>query len=102
VQQRPEGGYVRVRVARDEDKCRVEIVDNGPGFSTHHGAGQATRLVRSRLEYLYQDDHEFSLERDAAAGETIVVLRIPLMAPGVPRLDAPRDAVAEFPARRRA
>lgn len=102
VQQRPQGGYVRVRVAREEDKCRVEIVDNGPGFSTHHGAGQATRLVRARLEFLYHDDHDLSLERDAAAGETIVVLRFPLMAASRPRLGAPRDQVVELPVRRRA
>jgi signal transduction histidine kinase len=94
VQQRPEGGYVRVRVAREDDKCRVEVVDNGPGFSTHHGAGQATRLVRSRLEFLYHDQHDFQLERDATAGETIVVLRFPLMVPGPARAPAPVRPVA--------
>jgi signal transduction histidine kinase len=97
VQQRPEGGYVRVTVAREGDKCRVEVVDNGPGFSTHHGAGQATRLVRSRLEFLYHDEHEFQLARDAAAGETIVVLRFPLM---VPSRASSRPAIADFLSRR--
>jgi signal transduction histidine kinase len=77
VRQRPDGGYVRVRISGDDAYCQVEVVDNGPGFSTHHGAGQATRLVRSRLEWLYRQDHEFRLERDAAAGETIVVVRFP-------------------------
>jgi len=77
VRQCPEGGMVWVRVSGEDDYCRIEIVDNGPGFSSHHGVGQSMRLVRARLECIYHGKYELRLERDAAAGETIVVLRLP-------------------------
>jgi signal transduction histidine kinase len=78
VRQRPNGGFVRVRVSAESDSCRIEIVDNGPGFSDHHGTGRAMGLVRSRLDGMYADNHELRVERDEAAGETIVMLRLPL------------------------
>jgi signal transduction histidine kinase len=81
VRQRPEGGTIWVRVSAEPQHCRIEIVDNGPGFSTHHGVGQAVRLIRSRLEWIYQGQHELRLERDEAAVRTTVVLRLPFLVP---------------------
>jgi signal transduction histidine kinase len=90
VRQRPAGGMVWVRVSAEAEYCRIEIVDNGPGFSSHHGVGQSMRLVRARLECIYHGKYELVLERDAAAGETIVVLRLPFMVPRDAHEPAPR------------
>jgi signal transduction histidine kinase len=81
VRQRPEGGTVSVRISGEDAHCRIEIVDDGPGFSNHHGVGRSMQLVRSRLECIYRGQHELRLERDAAAGRTIVLLRLPLLMP---------------------
>jgi signal transduction histidine kinase len=78
VRQRPGGGCVRVRVTADDGHCRIEIADNGPGFSAHHGTGRALRLVRARLDGIYAGRHDFRVERDEAVGETVVLLRLPL------------------------
>ena len=70
-----------MRVSGEDAHCRIEIVDDGPGFSRHQGAGRSMTLVRARLECIYRGGHELRLERDAAAEKTIVVLRLPLMMP---------------------
>ena len=72
VRQRPDGGFVRVRVTAEREHCRIEISDNGPGFSTHHGAGRAMRLVRARLDCMYADAYELRVERDEARVARVV------------------------------
>lgn len=80
IRQRPGGGgHVRVRAWTTSGKCHLEVIDDGPGFSSHHGTGQARRLLTDRLAVLYgKGKFEMSLVRDDARGETVAGLCLPL------------------------
>jgi two-component system sensor histidine kinase AlgZ len=54
VAQRPEGGVIQISAARDGANVRLEVIDNGPGFSLdavtpEHGLGN----LIARLELLF-------------------------------------------------
>jgi sensor histidine kinase YesM len=77
VAQRPEGGSIEVVGANEANRVRLQVIDNGPGFSLEsitpeHGLGN---LV-SRLELLYGDRAQLSVTRND--GKTIVTLLFPV------------------------
>ncbi len=78
VRQRREGGHVRLRAWAEDGLCHVEVADDGPGFSSHQGAGRATRLVQERLDRAYDGQAALRLVRDTAAGLTLALLTFPL------------------------
>ncbi|MGZ5440794.1 MAG: sensor histidine kinase [Thermoanaerobaculia bacterium] len=79
IRQRPDAGHIRIRAWTKGDECHIEITDNGPGVSSHHGTGQARRLLHNRLEALYGRGHfAMDLLRDDGRGETIAALSLPL------------------------
>jgi len=77
IRQRAEGGYVHLSARAVGVNCRVRIIDNGPGFSDHQGAGKAMKLLSERLAKLYGDRCSLTLQRDEKGGETVVELSFP-------------------------
>lgn len=79
IRQRRDAGHIRIRARLVDGDCRIEVIDDGPGVSSHHGSGQARRLIQDRLDALYgRDGYEMSLFRDDVHGETIATLCLPL------------------------
>jgi LytS/YehU family sensor histidine kinase len=77
IRQRADGGYVHLSARAVGANCTVRIIDNGPGFSDHQGAGKAMNLLAERLARLYRDRCSLTLQRDEKAGETVVELSFP-------------------------
>ena len=76
VAQRAEGATIRVAAAADGDRVRLEVIDDGPGFSLQaitpeHGLGN----LISRLELLYGESGQISVAR--ADENTVVTLQFP-------------------------
>ena len=73
-------GLVEIRAQRGEGCLRMEVRDDGPGFSatTRTGGEEGVGLsnTRQRLERLYGKDHSFEIG-DAPGGGTLAVLEIP-------------------------
>jgi two-component system sensor histidine kinase AlgZ len=77
VSQRPEGATIQVNAGRDGDEVRLEVLDDGPGFSLdsitpEHGLGN----LLSRLELLFGERGRLSVVR--TGGKTAVSLRFPV------------------------
>ncbi|MEP6691640.1 MAG: histidine kinase [Gemmatimonadaceae bacterium] len=79
IAHRDTGGRVDVAAARDGDRLRITIRDDGQGISEQAVAG-ATGVgipnTRARLEKLYGDRHRFELRNDPAGG-VAVTMEIP-------------------------
>jgi two-component system sensor histidine kinase AlgZ len=77
VSQRAGGATIRVVVSSEEDRVRLQVIDDGPGFSLQsitpgHGLGN---LV-SRLELLFGEQGQLSVARRDET--TVVTLLFPL------------------------
>ena len=73
------GGVVSLRARRDDERLRVVIEDNGPGFPETQPVlrpGLGLRNTRERLRQLYGEDHRFKLA-NAADGGARVVIEVP-------------------------
>jgi two-component system, LytTR family, sensor histidine kinase AlgZ len=75
--QRAEGATIRVAAAADGDCLRLEVIDDGPGFSLEsitpeHGLGN----LLSRLELLFGERGQLALTR--VNESTVVSLRFPV------------------------
>jgi sensor histidine kinase YesM len=80
VDQNKGAGLVEIRAQRENACLRMEVRDDGPGFSatTRSGGDEGVGLTntRQRLERLYGKDHRFEIG-DAPGGGTLAVLEIP-------------------------
>ena len=77
VAQRPEGATIRIVGLKEQDKIRLQVIDDGPGFSLRsitpeHGLGN---LV-SRLELLFGENGQLSVARKEET--TVVSLVFPV------------------------
>ena len=75
--QRPEGASIRVIASASNDSVRLDVVDDGPGFSLEsitpeHGLGN----LLSRLELLFGERGQLSVTR--VNESTVVSLQFPL------------------------
>ena len=75
-----DAGLVEIRARREHGRLRMEVRDDGPGFSaTRRAEGQegvGLTNTRKRLERLYGRDHLFEI-RDAPERGALAVLEIP-------------------------
>jgi two-component sensor histidine kinase len=76
-----EGGTVSVTAARDGDTLNMVVSDDGVGQgdpdSQPRGEGVGLTNTRERLQRLYGDQHQLSIQNGAGAGFTVTI-RIPL------------------------
>lgn len=74
---REQGGEIHVRVKRRDGRCLLEVVDDGPGFTSKlGGSGMAIENIRQRLAALYNGDQSFSILR--ADGRTVIRIEVPI------------------------
>ena len=76
VAQRVEGAQLHINATREGDLLRLEVIDNGPGFSLNtiapeHGLGN----LKARLELLYGDRGKLMVARRDSS--TVVGLEFP-------------------------
>jgi len=62
----------------NNDRIRLEVSDNGPGIDDlgdeDQPSGRGLQNIRDRLQQLYHDDHEFSIENGSGGGVTVTVV----------------------------
>jgi signal transduction histidine kinase len=69
-----EGGRVTVRVARDGERLRMVVEDDGAGFSRDPREGTGLGNLRRRLETIYGPAAELTIERPATGSRVVVVV----------------------------
>ena len=73
-------GWIRISTRQVFDELWMEISDNGLGLTHHRGPtppdGVGLRNTRARLQQLYNDDHQMTLE-DQPGGGCVVKIHIP-------------------------
>ena len=79
VAKRPEGGWVGVRVVRNDGRLCIEVHDDGEGFDpatirAHDRIGVPN--ARARLQFLYGDDQSLTFEKHE--GRFIARVQLPL------------------------
>ncbi len=76
-------GVVLVRARRVSERVRVEVLDNGPGFSEGTEAkesprgGYGLKNIRERLQGYFEGEAELIVGRDQTRNLTIVSIEIP-------------------------
>lgn len=82
----PGTGVVQVRARRVGDRIRIEVLDNGPGFSSgqrrsapnsRKSSGYGLKNVRQRLKGHFGREAELVVGRDEAREMTVVAIEIP-------------------------
>ena len=86
-------GIIEVIAAASADTLRIEVRDNGPGFSPaalraleSRGGGYGLRNVRERLQGHFGDAARLRIERDEARGMTVASVEMPLAAVAQPAM----------------
>jgi len=86
-------GIIEVIAAASADTLRIEVRDNGPGFSPaalraleSRGGGYGLRNVRERLQGHFGDAAMLRIERDEARGMTVASVAMPLAAVAQPAM----------------
>ena len=67
-----EGGRVMVRVRRDGERLRMEVEDDGAGFSRDPRPGTGLTNLRRRLETIYGPAGTLTVERPASGARVVV------------------------------
>jgi anti-sigma regulatory factor (Ser/Thr protein kinase) len=80
-----EAGLVEIRTRREDGRLRMEVRDDGPGFSGTRSSGESEGVgltnTRKRLERLYGSDHLFEIG-DAPERGALAVVEIPFRRAG--------------------
>ena len=80
----PQGGAIVVRAHADATAIRVDVADNGRGFTASSGAGAGLANLRARLAARFGEQGELSLSPGHPSGLTVTI-RLPLaMTPAAP------------------
>lgn len=75
VAARREGGEVRITARAAGERVKIEVRDDGPGFSGSISAGHGLDNLQSRLAALFDD--RAALEVSASEGLTVVTISLP-------------------------
>jgi sensor histidine kinase YesM len=75
IDSRLDGGQVRIRVRRTDDKLQLMVMDNGEGFKTTSTENVGMGTVRERLEVLFGARAALRIEHDN--GWTQVIVELP-------------------------
>ena len=70
----PEGGGIAIRAQGDGGQIRIEVRDNGRGFTGHAGSGVGLANIRSRLAALYGAGAGLELRANAPHGVIAAVV----------------------------
>jgi two-component system, LytTR family, sensor kinase len=75
IGQRSAGGRLRLRAWRDNGDLRIELRDDGPGFSNGHPASRGFGLnnTRQRLAQMYPGKHVFELGNAETGGARVSI-----------------------------
>jgi sensor histidine kinase YesM len=73
IEPRVDGGEVTVRVRKNGDVLRVEILDTGTGLHEDGAAGFGLSNVRERLQSLYGDKGRLILEENRPSGLKAII-----------------------------
>jgi len=77
VAQRPEGATIEVTGAKESNRFRLQVIDDGPGFSLESiTAERGLGNLVSRLELLYAEGAQLSVSRNG--NKTVVTLLFPV------------------------
>ena len=79
----PQGGDVRVSARTDGGCLRLDVADNGQGFTKASGGGTGLANIRARLAGAYGPAAELSLTLNQPRG-VIATIALPLAAAGAP------------------
>lgn len=69
-------GNITIRAAREGDRLRLAVVDDGRGLPTGFREGTGLRTTRARLLGLYGGAHAFRIERGTQGG-TVIEIDLP-------------------------
>jgi LytS/YehU family sensor histidine kinase len=70
----PSGGVIRVSAVARGASIRIDVVDNGRGFTTAGGSGVGLANLRARLEILHGDAAALELRQNMTGGVTATVV----------------------------
>jgi len=77
-------GRIEVDVEAAQDRLRIEVRDNGPGFEDsatrlfhQPGEGHGLRNIRDRLRGYFGDAAHLAIARDGTSGMTVVSVEMP-------------------------
>jgi hypothetical protein len=76
LEQKPEGGSIRIFAEAQEGRLRVVVADTGIGFSSTPGAGVGLANIRERLKLLYGGRASMVIQPNQPG--TLVSIEIPL------------------------
>jgi len=91
---RIEGGRVEIRASRSGDSLVLDVIDDGPGFSTVYSDGTGLGNLRRRLEVLYGEP--YGMEVVPASGAHVRV-RLPFVEFTMPESDRASESQKEEP-----
>jgi signal transduction histidine kinase len=91
------GGRVEIAAAREDDRLRLVVRDNGRGLAADtldaFNTGVGLSNTRSRLQHLYGDRHHFDFQRPPGGGLAVSVT-IPFSLAADTSAGAPMESVA--------
>ena len=77
IEPRESGGTLTIRAALKDDCLRLEISDDGAGFSggqlLRPGNGVGLSNAKARLQTLYGDKHQFTLMANQPTGASVII-----------------------------
>lgn len=68
-----EGGEIMIKAMEEDDLIRIEVMDTGCGFSSHHKAGVGIGNVRERIELLYGEKGRLVIEENKPNGVRAII-----------------------------
>ncbi len=74
---KPEGGTIGLRIARMNDRLRIEVSDDGVGSPDRLREGVGLRNTRERLAHLYDGASSFTIGRNPDGPGTLVRIELP-------------------------